>query len=83
MPLPARRYSNVIIRAVNQSLKQGGRLVVVEFAEGHPFGPQDKAERMTEEQIRAEIEPAGFDLDRVLDSVRIEHCLVFTKREVN
>jgi len=65
MPLPARRYSNVIIRAVNQSLKQGGRLVVVEFAEGHPFGPLNKAERMTEVQIRAEIEPAGFDLDRV------------------
>ena len=52
MQLPARRYSNVIIRAVNQSLKQGGRLVVVEFAEGHPFGHLDKAERMTEEQIR-------------------------------
>jgi putative heme-binding domain-containing protein len=72
-----------IIRAVNQSLKHGGRLVVVEFAEGHPFGPLDKAERMTEEEIRAEIEPAGFDLDRVLDIVRIEHCLVFTRREVN
>ncbi len=56
---------------------------MVEFAEGHPFGPLDKAERMTEEQIRAEIEPAGFDLDRVLEIVRIEHCLVFTKREAN
>ena len=56
---------------------------MVEFAEGHPFGPLDKAERMTEEQIRAEIEPAGFDLDRVLEIVRIEHCLVFTKRAAN
>jgi ubiquinone/menaquinone biosynthesis C-methylase UbiE len=75
-------FSNpeAIILGVNQSLKQGGRLVVVEFAENHPFGPQDKGERMTEEQIRAEIEPAGFNLDRVLDIVRIEHCLVFTKR---
>lgn len=72
-----------VILAVKQSLKPGGRLVVVEFAEGHPFGPLDKAERMTEEQIRAEIEPAGFDLDRVLEIVRIEHCLVFTKREAN
>ena len=54
-----------IIRAVNQSLKQGGRLVVVEFAEGHPFVPLNKAARMTEVQIRAEIEPARFDLDRV------------------
>jgi predicted methyltransferase len=72
-----------MIAAVNQSLKPAGRLVIVEFAEGHPFGPPDKTERMTKEQIRAEIEPAGFDLDRVLDIVRIEHCLIFTKRRVN
>ena len=78
-------FSNpeAMIRAVKQSLKPGGRLVIVEFAEGHPFGPLDKAERMTEEQIRAEIEPAGFDLDRVLDIVPIEHCLVFTRRGVD
>ena len=78
-------FSNpeAMITAVNQSLKLGGRLVIVEFAEDHPFDPLDKTERMTEEQIRAEIEPAGFDLDRVLDIVRIEHCLIFTKRQVN
>jgi putative heme-binding domain-containing protein len=78
-------FSNpeAMIAAVNQSLKPGGRLVIVEFAEGHPFGPLDKTERMTEEQIRAEIEPAGFDLDRVPDIVRIEQCLIFTKRQVN
>jgi predicted methyltransferase len=72
-----------MIAALKRCLKPAGRLVVVEFEEGHSFGPQNKAERMTEEQIRAEIEPAGFNLDRVLDIVRIEHCLVFTKREVN
>jgi precorrin-6B methylase 2 len=78
-------FSNpeAMILAVKQSLKPGGRLVIVEFAEDHPFGPLDKAERMTEEQLRAEIEPAGFDLDRVLDIVPIEHCLVFTKRAVD
>lgn len=78
-------FSNpeAIILAVNQSLKQSGRLVVVEFAEGHPFGPVDKAERMTEEQIRAEIEPAGFELDRKLDIAPIEHCLIFTKRQTH
>ena len=76
-------FSNpdAILRAVNRSLKPAGRLVVVEFAEGHPFGPQDNAERMTEEQIRAEIEPAGFELDQVLDIAPIEHCLIFTKRQ--
>jgi putative heme-binding domain-containing protein len=75
-------FSNpeVMLAAINRSLKPSGRLVVIEFAEDHPFGPQDHAERMTEEQIRAEIEPAKFDLDRVVEIVPIEHCLVFTKR---
>ena len=69
-----------IISAVNRALKPDGRLVIVEFAEGHPFGPQDKAERMTINQIRAEIEPLGFELDRVLELLPIQHGLIFTKR---
>lgn len=69
-----------MITSVNRALKPDGRLVIIEFAEGHPFGPQDKAERMTINQIRAEIEPIGFELDRVLDLLPIQHGLIFTKR---
>lgn len=65
---------------VRRALKPDGRLVLIEFAEAHPFGPQDKAERMTINQIRAEIEPLGFELDRVLDLLPIQHGLIFTKR---
>ena len=70
-----------MVTAVNRSLKPDGRLVVIEFAEGHPFGPKDTAERMTIEQIRAEIEPMGFELDHVLDLLPIQHGLIFTKRQ--
>ena len=42
--------------------------------------PQDKAERMTINQIRAEIEPLGFELDRVLELLPIQHGLIFSKR---
>ena len=69
-----------MMTAVNRALKPDGRLVIIEFAEGHPFGPQDKAERMTIAQIRAEIEPIGFELDRVLELRPIQHGLIFTKR---
>ena len=69
-----------IIAAVNRALKADGRLVIIEFAEGRPFGPQDKAERMTINQIRAEIEPLGFELDRMLELLPIQHGLIFTKR---
>jgi putative heme-binding domain-containing protein len=69
-----------MMAALKRSLKPDGRLVIIEFAEGHPFGPQDKAERMTVNQIRAEIEPIGFELDRLLDLLPIQHGLIFTKR---
>jgi putative heme-binding domain-containing protein len=70
-----------MLSALNRALKPDGRLVIIEFAEGHPFGPQDKAERMTINQIRAEIEPIGFELDRMLDLLPIQHGLIFTKRQ--
>jgi putative heme-binding domain-containing protein len=69
-----------MMTAVKRALKPDGRLAIIEFAEGHPFVPQDKAERMTINQIRAEIEPIGFELDRVLDLLPIQNGLVFTKR---
>jgi len=69
-----------IISAVNRALKPDGRLVIVEYSEAHPFGPQDKAERMTINQIRGEIEPLGFETDRVLELRPVQHGLIFTKR---
>jgi putative heme-binding domain-containing protein len=69
-----------MMNAVNRALKPDGRLAVIEYAEGRPFGPMDKVDRMTVEQIRAEIEPLGFELDRVLDLLPIQHGLIFTKR---
>ena len=68
-----------MMMSVKRALKPEGRLALIEFAEGRPFGPQDKAERMTINQIRAEIEPLGFELDRVLDLLPIQHGLIFTK----
>ena len=70
-----------MLTAINRALKPDGRLIIIEFAEGHPFGPQDKAERMTINQIRAEIEPIGLELDRILDLLPIQHGLIFIKRQ--
>jgi hypothetical protein len=33
--------------------------------------------------MRSEIEPAGFELDRVLDFLPMQHGLIFTLRERN
>ncbi len=74
-------FSNpeAMLAAVRKSLKPDGRLVVVEYAPGFPFGEFDRTPRMSVDQIRGEIEPAGFEIDRVLEIVRLHNTLVFTK----
>jgi predicted methyltransferase len=68
-----------MLAAVRRSLQPDGRLVVIEYSE-HRFGPTDTKERLTVEQLRAEIEPVGFDLDRALDILPFQNALIFTKR---
>lgn len=68
-----------MINAVKRALKPDGRLVVIEYTDEHP-DPADATEGMSAEQIRAEIEPLGFELDRVLDLMPTQHGLIFMLR---
>ncbi len=69
-----------MMAAVSRSLKPGGRLVVIEYSDDADFGSIDDTEKMTIQQIRSEIEPLGFELDRILDFLPIQNGLIFTKR---
>ena len=69
-----------IMAAVRRSLKPNGRLVVIEYAKENSFVPVAPAHKMTIEDMRAEIEPVGFELDRILDFLPMQHGLVFTVR---
>jgi putative heme-binding domain-containing protein len=69
-----------ILAAVRRSLKPDGRLVVIEYAKENTFVPVATAHKMTIEEMRSEIEPAGFELERILDFLPMQHGLIFTKR---
>ena len=69
-----------MLRAVRRSLKPGGRLVVLEYAKENSHVPVSDLHKMSFEEIRSEIEPAGFELDRVLDFLPLQHGLIFSKR---
>ena len=71
----------LIMAAVHRSLKPNGRLVVIEYAKENTVVPVAPAHKMTIEQMRSEIEPVGFELDRILDFLPMQHGLIFTKRE--
>ncbi len=69
-----------IMAAVKRSLKPDGRLVVVEYAKENPDAPASTLHKMSFDELRAEIEPMGFELDRILDFLPVQHGLIFTVR---
>lgn len=69
-----------IMEAVRRSLKPDGRLVVVEYAKEKKTAPASPLHTMSFDEIRSEIEPIGFELDRILDFLPLQHGLIFTLR---
>jgi SAM-dependent methyltransferase len=69
-----------IMEAVRRSLKPGGRLVVVEYAKENNLAPAAPLHKMSFDELRTEIEPMGFELDRILDFLPMQHGLIFTVR---
>ena len=69
-----------IMEAVRRSLKRGGRLVIVEYAKEIRSAPAASLHKMSFDEIRSEIEPMGFELERVLDFLPVQHGLIFTVR---
>jgi precorrin-6B methylase 2/mono/diheme cytochrome c family protein len=69
-----------MMEGVRRSLKPGGRLVIVEYAKEKRLAPASTLHKMSFDEIRSEIEPIGFDLDRILDFLPTQHALIFTVR---
>jgi precorrin-6B methylase 2/mono/diheme cytochrome c family protein len=69
-----------IMEAVRRSLKPAGRLVIVEYAKESKLAPASTLHKMSFDEIRNEIEPLGFDLERILDFLPMQHGLIFTVR---
>ena len=64
---------------IYESLRPGGRLVVVEYRGEDPTIPVPEAHRMTEEQIRRELVAAGFEYLSARDVLPQQHLLIFQK----
>ena len=69
-----------MMEGVRRSLKPGGRLVIVEYAKEKRLAPASTLHKMSFDEIRTEIEPIGFELDRILDFLPTQHGLIFTVR---
>jgi putative heme-binding domain-containing protein len=69
-----------MMAAVRRSLKPNGRVVVLEYAEEKDEDPVAGIYTMSVLQLRGEIESAGFQLDRILDSLPMQNGLIFLKK---
>ena len=67
-----------IMDHVRRSLKPGGRVVILEYAKESNIAPASPLHKMSFEEIRREIEPLGFAIDRLLDFLPVQHGVIFT-----
>ena len=68
-----------MLRQMRDSLKPDGRLVLVEYRAEDPNVPIRPEHKMTVAQVKAELEPEGFRLDRTLETLPRQHILIFKK----
>ena len=68
-----------MLRKIREALKPDGRLVLLEYRAEDPSVPILPEHKMTVAQVKAEIEPEGFVLQPVIETLPRQHILILTK----
>jgi len=64
---------------IRDSLKPGGRLVLLEYRAEDPTVPILPEHKMTVKTVRAEVEPEGLTFDKSIEVLPQQHIIVFRK----
>jgi predicted methyltransferase len=68
---------------IRESLKADGRLVLLEYRKEDPEVPIRPEHKMSVAEVKAEVEPEGFTLEKVIETLPRQHILIFrTKSRV-
>jgi ubiquinone/menaquinone biosynthesis C-methylase UbiE len=68
-----------MLRRIRESLKPDGRLVLLEYRGEDPSVPIRPEHKMTVAQVKTELEPEGYRVDRILEDLPRQHLLIFQK----
>jgi tRNA A58 N-methylase Trm61 len=68
-----------MIDKIREALKPDGRLVLLEYRKEDPSVPIREEHKMTVAGVRAELEPQGFVLSKVIETLPRQHILILTK----
>ncbi len=69
-----------ILRHVRESLKPGGRLVLLEYRKEDPMIPIKPEHKMSVAEARMEVEAEGFTLLKVDEALPRQHILIFVAK---
>ncbi|MEL6705829.1 MAG: class I SAM-dependent methyltransferase, partial [Bacteroidota bacterium] len=72
-------YPMEMLAAIFAATKPGGKLVLIEYRGEDPSVPIKPLHKMTEAQVRLEVEAAGFQFVANRDFLPQQHFLVFEK----
>jgi len=64
---------------MREALKPNGRLVLLEYRAEDPNVPIRPEHKMTVKDVRAEVEPEGFRFEQSIESLPLQHEIVFRK----
>jgi SAM-dependent methyltransferase len=69
-----------MVQSIRKSLKPDGRMVLLEYRKEDPKIPIREEHKMTVAEVKAELEPEGFTLSQVIETLPRQHILILTRR---
>ena len=76
-------YPREMLRAIADSLRPGGKLVLAEYKAENPRVMIKPLHKMSQAQVKAEMDAAGFSFERSLKGLPQQHLMVFSKTNLN
>jgi ubiquinone/menaquinone biosynthesis C-methylase UbiE len=70
-----------MLDGIRDSLKPGGRLVLLEFRKEDPSVPIRPEHKMSVDEVKAEVTPEGFQFEKVVDKLPWQHIIFFRRAD--
>jgi ubiquinone/menaquinone biosynthesis C-methylase UbiE len=72
-------FPKEMMLSIKKSLKNNGKIFLIEYRSEDPLIPIKKIHKMSEKQAVKEMKAVGFKLERNITNLPIQHCMVFVK----
>ncbi|MBZ5612131.1 MAG: class I SAM-dependent methyltransferase [Acidobacteriia bacterium] len=70
-----------MLQRMREALKPDGRLVLLEYRKEDPTVPIRPEHKMAVSEVKAEVEPEGYQLDQVIEVLPRQHIIIFRPRK--